>query len=618
MAFDGIVLRALTHELKQKLIGGRVDKIYQPLPRDLLLLIRSQGRNYRLLISANPTYPRMYLTERYKGQNPTEPPMFCMLLRKHLEGGRITGLEQVGNERILHFYIENRDELGDLTEKQLIVEIMGRHSNVILIDPPTKRILDGVVHVNFGTSRHREVLPGRTYVEPPEQDKISPLKETKSGYLEKRQSSALSLDKFLVQAYSGISPLIGKELAYRVSQITDDREIPSAHTEEIGPILLPNENIRETDHRTDGTDREHLPAALQSASETEWRIFEELFQPLRQDLYHPTLVLEQDDKPKAFSAVKLTHVQGISQEWDSISKCMETFYEEKSWRDTLRQKVGDIERVLHSELDKNRNKLIKFEESIRHASESETYRIWGELLTASLYQLQKGHIAAKVINFYEEAMPEIEIPLDPQLSPQENAQAYFKKYNKVKKSVPILQDQIQQTNDQIDYLESVLQLIRTANLSDLEGIREELEQEQILKPSGKANSMRKKKQEIRPERYVSSDGIDIYVGKNNKQNDYITMKFAHSADTWLHTKDIPGSHVIIRAKEVPETTLREAAVLAATYSKASESGQVPVDYTLIKHVWKPNGAKPGMVLYEGQKTLYVTPDPILADRLRAK
>lgn len=594
MAFDGIVLRALTHELQQKLVGGRVDKVYQPLSRDLLLLIRNQGQNYRLLISANPTYPRIYLTERYKGQNPAEPPMFCMLLRKHLEGGRITGLEQIGNERILHIFIENRDELGDLTDKLLIVEIMGRHSNIILIDPVTRRILDGVAHVNFGTSRHREVLPGRTYVEPPEQGKLSPFKEHKSGYMEKRQISDVPLDKFLVLTYSGISPLLGKELAHRRYRTENDERAFSAPTS--GGELTPS---------------------LQ-APEEEWPFFAEFFEPLRRHQYRPTLVLEQDGKPAAFSAVPLTHVQGTVQEWDSMSACMETFYEEKSWRDTLRQKAGDIERVLHSELDKNRNKLVKFAEAIRAASNAETHRIWGELLTASLHQLQKGQTAGRVINFYDEAMAEIEIPLDPQLSPQENAQAYFKKYNKVKKSVPILQEQIQQAKEQIDYLESVLQLIRTANLSDLKEIREELEQEQILKPSGKSNPLRKKKREVRPERYVSSDGIDIYVGKNNQQNDFLTMKLAHSADTWLHTKDIPGSHVIIRAKEVPDTTLREAAMLAATYSKASESSRVPVDYTLVKHVWKPNGAKPGMVLYEGQKTLYVNPDPALAERLRAK
>ncbi|GAX90435.1 Rqc2 family fibronectin-binding protein [Effusibacillus lacus] len=591
MALDGIVLRALTHELNQTIVGGRVDKIYQPLPRDLLLIVRNQGRNYRLLISANPAFPRIYLTERYKGQNPAEPPMFCMLLRKHFEGGRITGIQQVDNERILRIQVENRDELGDVTEKQLVVEIMGRHSNMILIDPETQRILDGIVHVNFGTSRHREVLPGRQYVAPPEQDKISPFQETKSGFLAKRKENPSPFEKFLVNTYSGVSPLIGRELAYRVEQndLADHAERTEPETAN-GSAPAPHK---------------------------EWQIFEHFIEPLKQRKYTPTLVLDQSDKPKAFSAIPLAHVPGIVQQWGSISACMEQFYEEKSWRDTLRQKAGDIERILETELEKDRNKIAKFKENIEESSEADKYRIWGELLTASLHQLEKGQTEARVINFYEEDMPEIAIPLDPQLSPQENAQAYFKKYNKVKKSVPILEEQIRQTEDRIVYLESVLQMISTADLSDLEEIREELEQEGILKPTKKPGGHRKKQAAIQPERFRSSDGIDIFVGKNNKQNDYLTMKLAHSADTWLHTKDIPGSHVVIRSKEVPETTLLEAAQLAAYFSKARESSHVPVDYTLIKHVWKPNGAKPGMVLYEAQKTLYVTPDRSILERLKS-
>lgn len=589
MAFDGIVLRAVAHELMRTIAGGRVDKIYQPLPRDLLFTIRNRGRNYRLLLSANPSYPRVCLSERYKGQNPVEPPMFCMLLRKHLEGGRVTGIRQVDNERILLLDVENRNELGDISERRLVIEIMGRHSNIILIDPETHRILDGIVHVNFGTSRHREVLPGRPYIAPPEQGKISPFAETEAGFLAKRQADGSPFDKFVVNAYSGISPLIGRELAYRVGLAES-----GSHPEDGQPL-----------------DNAAIPAR-------EWLIFKEFMEPLRSHRYSPTLVVDKSGRPKAFSAVRLTHVAGDAQEWESVSACIEQFFWEKSWRDMLRQKAGDIERVLVAELEKDRNKLEKFRQALTEAAEADRYRVWGELLTASLYQLEKGQTAARVPNFYEEGMPETEIPLDPTLSPRENAQAYFKKYNKAKKSVPVLEGQIRQTTEQIAYLESVLHLISTADLADLEEIREELEQEGILKAAGKPGGQKKKQAASQPERFRSSDGIDILVGKNNKQNDYLTMKLAHSADTWLHTKDIPGSHVVIRAKDVPETTLREAAMLAAYFSKARESSQVPVDYTLIKHVWKPNGAKPGMVLYEGQKTLYVTPDPALVDRLRVE
>jgi predicted ribosome quality control (RQC) complex YloA/Tae2 family protein len=590
MAFDGIVLRAVTHELNQTIAGGRIDKIYQPLPRDLLLSIRNRGKNYKLLISANPAYPRIFLSERYRGQNPMEPPMFCMLLRKHFEGGRITAIQQVGNERILLLTVENRDELGDIAQKQLVIEIMGRHSNIILIDPETQRILDGIVHVNYGTSRHREVLPGRTYIAPPEQEKVSPFAETETGYYSKRREKDISFEKFLVDCYSGISPLIGRELAYRHS-------------------VADGEPVRE---QPDNGQNPHLQM------EREWIVFREFLRPLREHQYSPCLVVDPAGKPKAFSAVALTHLPGNVQKWDSISACMEQFYQEKSWRDTLRQKAGDLERVLVMELEKARSKIEKFKAAITEAEEADIFRIWGELLTASLYQLEKGQTEARVINFYEEDMPETTIPLDPQLSPQENAQAYFKRYNKSKKSVPILEEQIKLTQEQIAYLESVLQMISTAGLQDLEEIREELEQEGILKTARKQGGGNKKQSPLQPARFRSSDGIDIYVGKNNKQNDYLTMKMAHSADTWLHTKDIPGSHVIIRSKEVPSTTLSEAAQLAAYFSKARESSQVPVDYTLIKNVWKPNGAKPGMVLYEAQKTLYVNPDPAIIEKLKCE
>ncbi|WP_018132927.1 Rqc2 family fibronectin-binding protein [Effusibacillus pohliae] len=610
MAFDGIVLRAVAHELQQTIAGGRVDKIYQPLARDLLLIVRNQGRNYRLLISANPTFPRIHLAERYKGQNPVEPPMFCMLLRKHLEGGRITKIEQVDNERILLINVENRDELGDLGEKQLVVEIMGRHSNIILVDPQTGRILDGIVHVNLSTSRHREVLPGRTYVAPPEQDKISPFAETKTGFLAKRQTHDGPFDKFLVNHYSGISPLLGRELAHRFAA-TETGSEPANTRVETGE--------RSASPAAEQPDASQLGASQQDTAqpdaEQEWRIFESFLEPLLHHRYSPTLVIDRSGKPKAFSAVRLTHVPGDVQEWDSISACLEQFFEEKSWRDTLRQKAGDMERILLAELEKDRSKIAKFEEAITEAAEADRYRIWGELLTASLFQLEKGQTEANVVNYFEEDLPEITIPLDPQLSPQENAQAYFKKYNKVKKSIPILEQQIAQTRERIAYLESVLQSLSTADLGDLEEIREELEQVGVLKAARKPGG-KKKPAASQPERFRSSDGIDIYVGKNNKQNDYLTMKLAHSSDTWLHTKDIPGSHVVIRAKDVPETTLREAAQLAAYFSKARDSSHVPVDYTLVKNVWKPNGAKPGMVLYEGQKTLYVTPDAALVAKLK--
>jgi predicted ribosome quality control (RQC) complex YloA/Tae2 family protein len=571
MAYDGIVLRAVTHELETALLGGRVDKIHQPLERDLLLQIRNRGKNYRLLLSAHPAFPRVHLAEHYQAQNPLEPPMFCMLLRKHLEGGRIVSIRQVGNERILIIAVENRDELGDLTERHLVVEIMGRHSNIILLDASEQRILDAIVHVNVSTSRYREVLPGRRYVAPPDQRKTNPLDAAREDFLRmRREDQGLSFDQFLVQKYSGISPLAGKEIAFRAAS-------------------------------ADPSD--------------EWETFHSVVEAVRQHRYEPTIVWDENGKPLAFSAIPLTHLSGRREQMGGISRCIETFYQEKSWRDALKQKAGDIERVLQTEITKNKGKLQKFKEAIEDAKKAERYRLFGELITAHLYQLEKGLSEARLPNFYEETMKEVTIPLDPSLSPLENAQAYFRKYNKGKKSVPVLEEQIRRTEEEIDYLENVREQLRFAGWEDLDDIREELEQEGYLKKKRK-NKTAKKQAPARPEHYRSSDGTDIYVGKNNRQNDYLTMKLAASTDTWLHTKDLPGSHVVIRGKNPSETTLYEAANLAAYFSKGRESSQVPVDYTLIKHVWKPNGAKPGFVLYEKQKTIYVTPDAELVKRMK--
>lgn len=582
MAFDGIVLRAVTHELSTQLVDGRVDKIYQPLDRDLLLHIRSRGQNHRLLLTAHPSYPRAQLIDDYKAQNPTTAPMFCMLLRKHCEGGRITRIEQVDNERILHIAIEKTDEMGDLTERVLVIEIMGRHSNVILLDPTDHRILDSLVHVNYGTSRHREVLPGRTYVSPPEQGKDNPFDVTFGRFEELRvERSDLSFDKFLVGAFTGISPLLGKEITHRI----EARE---------GTTTL----------------------------EAEWQAFAGVIQEGREHRYTPTIVY-QEERPKAFSCTALSHLEGEHKTFSSVNEVIDRFYTEKSWRDTLRQKSQDLERLVTNELDRNRSKIEKFELAISEAQHAEEHRIYGELITASLHLIEKGMSEVTVQNFYDENMADLTIPLDPALSGNENAQSYFKKYNKVKKSIPILHEQIEEARAEVDYFENIVQQLSTASWHDIEEIREELASEGYLKvkkkplPKGK-KPPKQKETPIKPERYVSSDGLDIYVGKNNKQNEYLTMKFAHNTDTWLHTKDIPGSHVVIRSKEVPESTLLEAAALAAYFSKGRESSQVPVDFTLIKHVWKPNGAKPGFVLYDNQKTLFVTPDASLAEKLQVK
>lgn len=572
MAYDGMVLRAVTHELNRTLLGGRIDKIYQPLPRDLLLQIRQRGRPYQLLLSAHPAHPRVHLATEYRVQNPPEPPMFCMLLRKHLEGGRVTRIEQVGNERILIIAVENRNELGDRAERELVCEIMGRHSNIILLEPEERRIVDAIVHVSHGTSRYREVLPGRPYVAPPEQNKSHPLQVNEEQFLAKRRERPdLPLDTFLVQSFSGISPLLGRELAHRAAS-RDGRQ--------------------------------------------EWRVFQQMMESLRQHNFTPTLVWGEKNQPLAFSCVDLTHVAGRHETMESMSRCVETFYAEKSWLDAVKQRAGDIEHHLRNEMEKKRKKLQIFRETLHEAQALERFRLYGELLTAHLHELKKGQREAVLPNFYSETYEPVTIPLDPGLSPLENAQSYFKKYNKGKKAIPIAKEQIRQTEEEMAYLEGVLQQLTDASWSELDEIREELEEQGYLKakrkhPSGKKRSL------AQPAHFRSSEGIDIYVGKNNRQNDDLTLKLAAPTDTWLHTKDLPGSHVVIRGKNLSPQTLLEAALLAAYFSKGRDSSNVPVDYTLIKHVWKPKGAKPGQVLYEKQKTLYVTPDASLIKRLQA-
>jgi predicted ribosome quality control (RQC) complex YloA/Tae2 family protein len=575
MALDGIVLRALRTELEQTLLGGRIEKIYQPLQRDVLLLIRNHGRTHRLLISANPTYPRVMLAQRYELQNPPTPPMFCMLLRKHLEGGWIREIKQIANERILQIGIEAKDELGEPAVRLLIVEIMGRHSNVILLDPKSNTILDSIVHVSHATSRHRQVLPGRTYLAPPSQTgKHDPFTVTEEQYRAFRAADPdTPLQTFLVNHFLGISPLLARELAFQAG-----KENPSPQAEW---LTLHS-------YLTRWGNGEFLPHVC---------------------------VEESNDQPKAFSILPLHHLAGKQVAFASISACMEWFYEEKVRHDTIQQKAGDLLRILKTERDRNEAKIEKLQQDLREAQEAETYRIYGELVTASLHTIKRGDTKLTTVNYYDPEMRMIEIQLDPLLSPAENAQAYFRKYNKKKQSVPHIEEQMERARQEIRYLEEVMVQIEQASYQDLDEIREELEQQGYILEKDKSTShtgrTRKgksaNKPSIRLERYLSPEGVEILVGKNNKQNDYLTTKLANKTDTWLHTKDIPGSHVVIRAKSFSEETLVLAAQLAAYYSKGRDSNQVPVDYTLVKHTWKPNGAKPGMILYENQRTLFVKP-----------
>ncbi|MET3288215.1 UNVERIFIED_CONTAM: putative ribosome quality control (RQC) complex YloA/Tae2 family protein [Brevibacillus sp. OAP136] len=568
MAFDGVVTRAVAHELA-KLKGGRISRIHQPHESDLVFAIRAQGGNQKLLLSANPTYPRIHLTTE-EFVNPTEAPMFCMLLRKHCEGGTIESVEQVGMERIIHIDVRSRDELGDVTHKRIIVEIMGKHSNIILIDVDKQMILDSAHHVSHGMSQHRQVLPGRPYISPPAQGKADPLQETQADFIARINWNEGKLDKQIVDRYSGVSPLLAKEIVFRAG--------------------LPT--------------RESL-----------WTAFSELFAEVKQNRYAPNTVITKEKA--AFSVTSLTHlIDGERTTFADVSDCLQHFFQDKAQRDVIKQKVHDLLRIVTLEKQKNEKKIEKLKQTLIDAQDAERFRLYGELITAHLHQLKRGDTVLSAVNWYDEAGGTIDIPLDPLLTPSENLQAYFKKYNKAKNSLQFVEEQIRLAEEEILYLDGLLMQLEYSRMSETEEIRDELAEQGYVRKQKQRNARKKKDTRPELEEYVSSDGTPILVGKNNKQNEYLTNKLAAANETWLHTKDIPGSHVVIRAREFSEQTLQEAAMLAAFFSKAREGSQVPVDYTLIRNVKKPNGAKPGFVIYEQQRTIYVTPDSKTIDRLK--
>lgn len=610
MALDGIVTRAIVHEL-QPFTGARVGKIYQPSTHDLIFILRGAGGGGKLLLSANPTYPRLHLSER-NSINPAEAPMFCMLMRKHCEGGSIESITQVGMERIIHINIRTRDELGDVSAKKIIIELMGRHSNIILTDLASGTIIDGIHHVTPAISSYRVVMPGVAYTEPPQQHKLNPLAVGQAEFislLASAEEAALLADSgeeqepeeiiegdiaglirsleepkadgsggpapsvnptgWIVHAFSGLSPLLAGEILLRAGQ---------------GPN--PGNAV--------------TPEQL-------WAAFDSIMSLAREYRFAPVTGYNAKGKP-VFSAIPLTSIGDGARHYSSISACLEDYYGDKAERDTVKQRVSDLIRFLSNERSKNVKKLAKLQKDLDEADDADQYRIWGELLFASLHTVAKGDTEAKLVNYYDENQTEIIIPLDPLLTPSDNAQRYFKKYNKYKNSLLVIEEQKIKTNEEITYMEMLLQQLEHASLNDIEEIREELVNQGYLRDRSKKG--KKKKKATRPtlQVFTSSEGVDIYVGKNNLQNEYVTNRLAAANDTWLHTKDIPGSHVVIRSEEFGEATLEEAAQLAAYYSQAKQSSSVPVDCTLIRHVRKPSGAKPGFVIYDHQKTLFVTPD----------
>lgn len=559
MAFDGFVVRALVHELSQAIIGGKIAKVYQPFPDDLLLIIRNQGQNYRLLFSANPTYPRFHLST-VEEENPKEAPMFCMLIRKHCEGGTIKSIEQVGMERVIHIDIQTRDELGDEQTRRMIFELMGRHSNLVLLDLKTEMILDSIRHVTPAISQYRVVLPGRPYVTPPVQEKTNPLHATKEEFISKIQWNTGRIDRQMVEQYLGLSPLLAKAILHQAG-------------------LANHESL--------------------------WNSFSQVMDWAKQHHYTPQIV--HTAEKSYFSVFPIPHLDGEQINFATVSQCLESYFHGKAQRDAIKQKAHDLLRFVKNERDKNEKKIVKLEAGKLEAENAQIYQLYGELLTAYLHEIQKGQSEVHLINYYDPDQATLTIPLQPNKTPAENAQIYFKQYNKAKKNLQLVDAQIADAQEEINYFDTLQQQIEVGGLSDIQQIREELEEGGYLRSHQKMKRKRKPEQPL-PHTYISSTGIPIAVGKNNKQNDYLTIKLAKASHWWLHTKEIPGSHVVIQAEDPDETTIQEAAMLAAYFSKAQLSSKVPVDYTQVRNVKKPRGAKPGFVIYEKQSTIYVTPD----------
>ncbi|KAB0441909.1 Rqc2 family fibronectin-binding protein [Lysinibacillus fusiformis] len=561
MAFDGLFTYSITADLQQ-LVTGRITKIHQPNAQEVILHVRANGKNHKLLFSIHSSYARVHLTEQ-SIENPAEPPMFCMLLRKHLEGGFISSVKQLGFDRIIIVEIESKNEIGDPIVRQLHAEIMGRHSNLLLIDKEQDKIVDSLKHLPPSVNSFRTVLPGQPYLAPPTQNKWNPQlvteEELATFFVETKNA------KDIVTQFTGFSPLHAEELLYRMTSASNRVQC-----------------------------------------------FKEFIASFANGGTSPMYVLA--NHKTYFSPIELTHLHGDMTTYPNVHELLDRVFFARAERDRVKQQAGDLERWLQNEIDKLALKTKKLTKDYERASKLDQFQLYGELLMANIYSFEKGVKEVTVINYYSENSEEITIPVSERKTPIENAQGYYTKYTKAKNALIMVQQQLEKTKEEITYFEMLAQQVQQAAPGDIEEIREELAEQGYLK----LRHSKKKKKPVKPEpeRYISSTGIAISVGKNNKQNDMLTFKIAKRTDIWLHTKDIPGSHVVIHSSEPDETTLREAATLAAYFSKARESSSVPVDYTDIRQVKKPNGAKPGFVIYFEQKTLYIDPDEALILQLK--
>ena len=573
MAHDGITLSMLKNEISEKLIGARVDKIHQPSKEELVIALRWNGGNGKLLISASASGPRIHFTES-SVDNPKNPPMFCMLMRKHLSGAKLVEIEQFGLERMLHISFSTYNEFGDPVIIKLAVEIMGRHSNIMLIGPDG-RIIDAIKRVTADMSSVRQVMPGMTYVFPPAQNKLNTL-DIDCMELASRLKNGrdIPLSKALMENLDGVSPIVCREISEIVTGGFDTKA-----------------------HDLTNDDFEKLASCLEKISES-----------IKNGNADPYMVIEENGHPLDFTFIKVSQYGDATEvrKFGSFSEMLDKFYSERSGADRMKQRSNDLFKFVTNLADRISRKLDVQRQELARSTERDILRVKGELIHANLWMIEKGMTSVVLENYYDNCKP-VEVKLDPRLTPNQNAQHYFSEYRKADTAERMLKKFIEKGEAELSYIESVFDLLSRARTDDeVVAIREELVSQGYLKNHRKNNQ---KPVKLAPKEYISSDGFRILCGRNNIQNDKLTFKDSRKNDIWLHTQKIHGSHTVIvtEGREVPETTIQQAAIVAAYNSKARESSLVPVDYTEIRNVKKPSGSAPGKAVYEHYKTAYVRP-----------
>ncbi|SQB32853.1 Rqc2 family fibronectin-binding protein [Clostridium cochlearium] len=573
MALDGIFLYTTLEELKNTILNSKISKINQPEKDEIIFSLKKDKDSYKLLISASSVYPRIHLTNINK-KNPMKPPMFCMVLRKYLSNSKITSIYQLQLDRVVFIDFQGKDELGFEKTYTLIIEIMGRHSNISLVEKNNYIILDSIKHITPEINSIRTLLPGLKFILPPESNKLNPLNYTYENFEKFILENNIKLNNtFISKVFMGVSNQLSKEI------------INSLNTE------LSLENLKNI--------YKEIELFFNKVNNKDFSFFITLEDNNLKDFFPINLPSLEEDNKKYFS---------------SPSKTLEYYYSEKDKSDRLNNKSSSLLKLVNNNLERCHKKMELLKDNLEKCKKAYKYRIYGELLTANIYNIKQGDESIDVVNYYSEDSEIINIKLDPTKTPSANIQNYFKRYSKLKKSKEYSLEQIKITEDEILYLNSVLTNIKnTEDYASIEEIKKELMDAHYLKFK---KNVRKKETKSKPMHFISSEGIHIYVGKNNIENDYLTLKFADKRDLWFHTKDIPGSHVILKTLgDFTEKTLNEAANLAAYYSKGRDSSKVPVDYTEVKNVHKPNGAKPGMVIYEKNKTIFITPEKPSLEKL---